>query len=643
MKIRGKITAAISVLGLLFAVTGGVTRYFSHQVETDLVSVDRIATDITKSDIRLVELIKDIQINVIQVQQWLTDISATRGLDGLNDGFDEAKAQADAFSRNIDAALAIARERGMTGVETALAGAQQAFPPYYALGRKMAQSYVEQGPAGGNRIMGDFDGVAETIQERLEALKTVADAEISRSGENLIDIVRKSESHTRELVVITAIIGLVGVVLALVIGILIWKGVIVALEKIIRSMTAISKGDLETEVPFEDRKDEIGEVSSAVIVFKKNMQENLALQETMAEREKSAVREKDEAVSQALEGQKLREAEMQRESEIAADRTKYMELICRAYDHRISIAMKTLSTATGSFQKTAGSIKGNATQTTERSETVSRAAGDATGNVQTVAAAAEELSSSSEEISRIVEENTSIAIAAVEEARIANEGVAVLDEAAKRIGEVVGLINEIASQTNLLALNATIEAARAGEAGKGFAVVATEVKSLADQTATATGEIAAQVSQIQSATANAVASIGSIGKTIEKVAQGTEQIAGAAAQQREATQEIAQSASEAATRTQEVMTNIGAVNTASAETSTGADQLSNSADALVAENAELESMLKKFMVEVDAFEAHLSVGKDVVPVAETKDTPEIDAAEDAEDAEAQSVPAQNAA
>lgn len=640
MKIRGKITAAISILGLLFAVTGGVTWYFSHKVETDLVSVDKIATDITKSDIRLVELIKDIQINVIQVQQWLTDISATRGLDGLNDGFDEAKAQADAFSKNIEAALAIARERGMTSVATALAGTQEAFPPYYALGRKMAQSYVEQGPAGGNRIMGEFDGVAETIQERLEALKTVADAEISRSSENLIDIVRKSESHTHELVVITAIIGLVGVVLALVIGLLIWKGVIVALEKIIRSMTSISKGDLETEVPFEDRKDEIGEVSSAVIVFKKNMQENLTLQETMAEREKSAVREKDEAVSQALEGQKLREAEMQRESELAADRAKYMELICRAYGHRISIAMQSLSTSTGSFRETAGSIKGNATQTTERSETVSRAAGDATGNVQTVAAAAEELSSSSEEISRIVEENTAIALAAVEEARTANEGVAVLDEAAKRIGEVVGLINEIASQTNLLALNATIEAARAGEAGKGFAVVATEVKSLADQTATATGEIAAQVSQIQSATANAVSSIGSIGKTIEKVAQGTEQIAGAAAQQREATQEIAQSASEAATRTQEVMSNIGAVNTAAAETTVGADELSTSADALVTENTELEAMLKKFMVEVGAFESLVSGKHDVSRPAETKDTPKIDSDEDAE---GDSVPAQNAA
>ena len=83
----------------------------------------------------------------------------------------------------------------------------------------------------------------------------------------------------------------------------------------------------------------------------------------------------------------------------------------------------------------------------------------------------------------------------------------VLDEAAQKIGDVVSLIDEIASQTNLLALNATIEAARAGEAGKGFAVVATEVKSLADQTAHATEEISSQVVQIQEATKNAVGAI----------------------------------------------------------------------------------------------------------------------------------------
>jgi methyl-accepting chemotaxis protein len=79
-----------------------------------------------------------------------------------------------------------------------------------------------------------------------------------------------------------------------------------------------------------------------------------------------------------------------------------------------------------------------------------------------------------------------------------------LSEAAKKIGDVVDLIDTIAGQTNLLALNATIEAARAGEAGRGFAVVASEVKSLAEQTARATGEIGQQISAMQSATESSV-------------------------------------------------------------------------------------------------------------------------------------------
>src|SRR5512138_2978681 len=93
---------------------------------------------------------------------------------------------------------------------------------------------------------------------------------------------------------------------------------------------------------------------------------------------------------------------------------------------------------------------------------------------------------------------------AVEQARRTNERVSALSKAAQRIGDVVELINTIASQTNLLALNATIEAARAGEAGRGFAVVASEVKALAEQTAKATGEIGQQILSIQEATKESV-------------------------------------------------------------------------------------------------------------------------------------------
>lgn len=134
-----------------------------------------------------------------------------------------------------------------------------------------------------------------------------------------------------------------------------------------------------------------------------------------------------------------------------------------------------------------------AEQTSQQSSAAASASDQASPNEQTVAAAAEELSASIAEITRQIDESARIAREGVEDAERANKRIQRLAVSASKIGEVVDLINDIASQTNLLALNATIEAARAGEAGKGFAVVATEVKSLADQTAKATDEIGSQI------------------------------------------------------------------------------------------------------------------------------------------------------
>ena len=112
-------------------------------------------------------------------------------------------------------------------------------------------------------------------------------------------------------------------------------------------------------------------------------------------------------------------------------------------------------------------------------------------------------------------------------------------KAATTIGDVVGLINDVASQTNLLALNATIEAARAGEAGKGFAVVASEVKNLATQTAKATEEISTQIAEIQAETNQSVDGIQGIGATIGRISEITTAIASAIEEQSAATAEIA--------------------------------------------------------------------------------------------------------
>ena len=157
---------------------------------------------------------------------------------------------------------------------------------------------------------------------------------------------------------------------------------------------------------------------------------------------------------------------------------------------------------------------------------------------RSVASASEELAASVNEISRQVQEASSIAGDAVQKAQSADRRITSLSQASAKIGDVIELINTIASQTNLLALNATIEAARAGEAGRGFAVVASEVKALAEQTAKATAEIGQQVTSIQSATGESVANMKEIGLVIGRIAEISATIAAAVEQQAAATQEI---------------------------------------------------------------------------------------------------------
>jgi methyl-accepting chemotaxis protein len=173
-------------------------------------------------------------------------------------------------------------------------------------------------------------------------------------------------------------------------------------------------------------------------------------------------------------------------------------------------------------------------QTASASEAVERAA----GNVQTVASAAEELSSSISEISRQVAEASEVSQRAAETTRSAEGVMERLETAAGSIGEVVRLITDIAEQTNLLALNATIEAARAGEAGRGFAVVASEVKALAEQTAKATDQIATQVSDIQSGTSQAGSAIDEVRAIIEQVSSIASGIATAVEEQTAVTADI---------------------------------------------------------------------------------------------------------
>ena len=224
------------------------------------------------------------------------------------------------------------------------------------------------------------------------------------------------------------------------------------------------------------------------------------------------------------------------------------------------------------------------TELRSTSESMAAAAVETSSQSETVASAAEQLAASVNEISGQIHRTNEAVGAAVSGAQQSNDRIGSLQRKAEEIGNIVGVINEIASQTNLLALNATIEAARAGEAGKGFAVVANEVKSLSMQTAKATDEIAREIRQIQEETKASVEAIADIIGLISTISEMTNAIAGAVEQQNAATQEVT--------------ANISGVTQASNETGAAAEQTQAASGELSIQAEELGRRVDEFLLEV---------------------------------------------
>ncbi len=337
------------------------------------------------------------------------------------------------------------------------------------------------------------------------------------------------------------------------------------------AMRALAGGDKSITVPAIGRRDEIGAMAGAVQVFKENM----------------------------IAAERLA-AEQAAENEAKLHRAQKVEALTKGFESKVGQRVGTLSAAATEMEATAQSMAATAEETNRQSAAVASASEQTSANVQTVAAATEELSASIQEIGRHVGKSTEISARAVADAQHTDQTVQALAAGAQKIGEVVTLIQSIASQTNLLALNATIEAARAGEAGKGFAVVAAEVKGLAGQTAKATAEIDGQIAAIRSATGDAVAAIRGIAKTIEEINQIATAIAAAVEEQGSATKEITRNVMEAAQGTREVTSNISSVKDAATSTGAAASQVLSAAGDLSRQSEQLTGEVNGFLAGLKA-------------------------------------------
>jgi methyl-accepting chemotaxis protein len=338
------------------------------------------------------------------------------------------------------------------------------------------------------------------------------------------------------------------------------------------AMRALAAGNKEIDIPAIGRTDEIGEMASTVQVFKQN----------------------------AIEMERLQAEQEQLKQQTETEKRQAMNALADEFEQSVQGVVKTVASSATELQSSAQSLSSTSEQASRQATAVAAAAEQATTNVQTVASAAEELSSSINEISRQVSQATTVAQRAVENARSSDASVQGLAAAAQKIGDVVKLISDIAGQTNLLALNATIEAARAGEAGKGFAVVASEVKTLANQTAKATDDIAQQVGAIQNATQSAVQEIRRIGETIGEISNISTTVAAAVEEQGAATQEIARNVQQAAAGTSEVSSNIVGVKQASSEAGTASTQVLGAAGELSKQSEVLRAQVDRFIARVRA-------------------------------------------
>ncbi|NML74568.1 HAMP domain-containing protein [Rhizobium sp. S-51] len=388
--------------------------------------------------------------------------------------------------------------------------------------------------------------------------------------------------------------------------VLIWllsRSIVTPIVGMTTAMSRLAGGDHDVEVPALDRCDEVGQMAKAVVVFKDAAVEKLRLSN-----ETEAMRAAAEQDRRRAEADKAREAE---EIAFAVDQlaTGLSALSDGNVAYRIQVAfaerldtlrrnfnssVEKLQAALAQVGANASAINAGAAEIRASADDLARRTEQQAASIEETAAALEQVTTTvkdtarrAEDVGQLVNRTRTGAERSGEVVRNAVTAMTEIEKSSGEIGNIIGVIEDIAFQTNLLALNAGVEAARAGEAGKGFAVVAQEVRELAQRSANAAKEIKALISTSSTQVGNGVALVGETGSELEKIVSAVQEIS-------QHVSAIVTASREQSTGLQEINTAVNTMDQGTQQNAAMVEEQTAASHSLATEAAALNALLAQF-------------------------------------------------